>query len=229
MYIQNMTLKSIDAEGLSFPLAEGSIVTVRGVTGIVPATINVRPATNMIYVAVAGTVDLTSPANKNVSFTDQQIKTLGGDFNFVPAVETDVKKELPDATPGMAGKVLTVGNNGKWQAIDPAPQYQIVTFTFDDSSNKWVSDSYADGINSYQPLIFILNDGNMEWASTQFTVVVDGETNKATWKIVFATIVGSSSPYYADYQFVTWYNELSGDVEEEVVTVDEFSVTVTKE
>ena len=229
MFIQNAVLKSINADGLSFPLAEGSVVSVGGVTGIVPTTLGVRPATNRIYVAVAGTVDLTSDANKGVTFTDGQIKALGKDFNFVPAVETDVKKELPDATPAMAGKVLTVGNNGKWQAIDPAPQYQNVTFTFDDYSNKWVSDSYADGVNSHQPLIFILNDGNMEWASTQFTVVVDGETNKATWKIVFATIVGSSSPYYADYQFVTWYNDLSGGEEEEVVTVDEFSVTVTKE
>ena len=226
MFIQNAVLKSISAEGLTFPLSEGSVVSAGGVTGIVSGTLDVRPATNRIYVAVAGTIDMTSDANKGVTFTDGQIKALGKDFNFVPAVETDVKKELPDATPAMAGKVLTVGNNGKWQANDPAPQYQIVTFTFDDNSNKWVSDSWADGITCYLPLIFILNDGSMEWASTQFTVVVDGETQKATWKIVFAIIADSSSPYYADYQFVTWYNDGDG---EEVVTVDEFSVTVTKE
>lgn len=88
MYIQNVIVKSIKSDGLSFPLPEGSVVTVGGVTGIVPTTLNVRPATNRIYVAVAGTIDMTSDANKGVTFTEEQIKALGGDFNFVPAVES---------------------------------------------------------------------------------------------------------------------------------------------
>lgn len=87
MFIQNAVLKSINAEGLSFPLAEGSVVSVGGVTGIIPGTLDIRPATNRIYVAVAGTIDLTSDANKCVTFTDEQIQELGADFNFVPAVE----------------------------------------------------------------------------------------------------------------------------------------------
>lgn len=88
MFIQNAVLKSISAEGLAFPLSEGSVVSVGGVTGIVPTTLNVRPATNRIYVAVAGTIDLTSDANKGVTFTNEQIQELGADFNFVPAVES---------------------------------------------------------------------------------------------------------------------------------------------
>lgn len=110
MYIQNVIVKSIKSDGLSFPLPEGSVVTVGGVTGIVPTTIDVRPATNRIYVAVAGTVDLTSDANKGVAFTDEQIKALGGDFNFVPAVE--VPSYLPTFTGDDVGKVLTVGEDG---------------------------------------------------------------------------------------------------------------------
>ncbi len=138
MFIQNAVLKSINAEGLSFPLAEGSVVSAGGVTGIVPTTLNVRPATNRIYVAVAGTVDLTSDANKGVTFTDEQIKALGGDFNFVPAMET-------------ASGVPTVVNFG------PV-----------DGSDGYAADIAWNDMDFTNPVVFRLNHDDAVWQSTNY-------------------------------------------------------------
>lgn len=108
MYIKNATYKTVPTGSLSFPLAEGAVVTAGGVTGIVPENLAAAGPTAQIYVAVGGTIDLTSEANKGVSFTDAQIKALGSDFNFVPASE----KELPTPTLADAGKVVAVNETG---------------------------------------------------------------------------------------------------------------------
>lgn len=119
MYIKNATYKEVPTAGLTFPLAEGSVITVGGVTGIVEQNVAAAGPTAKLYIAVGGTIDLRSEANKNVSFTDDQVKALGSDFNFIPAKEiADPVKELPEIGSGDAGKVLTVnsGHNGvEWK------------------------------------------------------------------------------------------------------------------
>lgn len=87
MYIQNATYKAVPTAGLTFPLAEGTVLTVGDVTGIVPENIAIAAPTGLIYLAVGGTIDLTSDANAGVSFTDAELNTLGGDFNFIPVTE----------------------------------------------------------------------------------------------------------------------------------------------
>lgn len=178
MFIQNAVLKSINAEGLSFPLAEGSVVSAGGVTGIVPTTLNVRPATNRIYVAVAGTVDLTSDANKSVTFTEEQIKALGGDFNFVPAVEgggglPDMAGKagkvltvnnsgsaewsgavLPEAAGYEMGKVLTVGLNGNWEKYGPPAYTQFVEFEQGEGGLWYSSVGGPQSVDSDKPIVF---------------------------------------------------------------------------
>ena len=119
MYIQNATYKTVPTGSLSFPLAEGAVVTAGGVTGIVPENLAAAGPTAQIYVAVGGTIDLRSEANKGVSFTDEQVKALGSDFNFIPAKEiADPVPEIPEIGPDDAGKVLAVnsGHNGvEWK------------------------------------------------------------------------------------------------------------------
>lgn len=112
MYIQNATYKAVPTGNLTFPIAEGSIVTAGGVTGIVTENLAAATPTAMIYIAIGGTIDLKSEANKNVFFTDEQIAALGSDFNFVPAEEKPEKNELPAYTAEDAGKMLTVNNSG---------------------------------------------------------------------------------------------------------------------
>lgn len=125
MYIKNATYKTVPTGSLSFPLAEGAVVTAGGVTGIVPENLAAAGPTAQIYVAVGGTIDLTSEANKGVSFTDAQIKALGSDFNFVPASE----KELPTPTLADAGKVVAVNETGtEYELVESGgglPEYGV--------------------------------------------------------------------------------------------------------
>lgn len=87
MYIQNATYKAVPTAGLTFPLTEGTVLTVGDVTGIVPENISLAAPTGLIYLATGGTIDLTSEANAGVSFTDAELNALGGDFNFIPVTE----------------------------------------------------------------------------------------------------------------------------------------------
>lgn len=92
MYIENVTLKSVPADSLVLPVEEGTILTKNGTIpadlsqayGIVPEKITNIPPTKMIYLAVAGTIDLKL---NNVSFTEEEMQALGKDFNFVPGDE----------------------------------------------------------------------------------------------------------------------------------------------
>ena len=198
MYIQNVTVKSIKADGLSFPLQEGSVLTVGGVTGIVPATIDVRPATNMIYIAVAGTIDLTSPANANVSFTDQQIKALGGDFNFVPAVEVAEKKELPDYSSSNNGYFLTIQSNwigGKyvtepeWTSPPTQPNYVWLELFTSDGTTTFETvlgdfDTIADAVYGAAPVSVRLDfyNGTVEESETATFVKTLYTTNAKVYE-----------------------------------------------
>ncbi len=110
MYIKNATYKAVPTGGMSFPITEGTVVTAGGVTGIVTENLSAAGPTAMIYVAVGGTIDLRSEANKGVSFTDEQVKALGSDFNFIPASEAP-ESELPAYTAADENKILSLGKD----------------------------------------------------------------------------------------------------------------------
>ena len=128
MYIQNATYKAIPTGSLSFPITQGSVVTAGGVTGIVTEGIAVAPPTAQIYIAVGGTIDMTSPANKGVTFTDEELKALGGDFNFVPIREAGAS-DLPEVDNSDNGDVLAVVD-GAW--AKSAPPSGLPTCTSED-------------------------------------------------------------------------------------------------
>ena len=183
MYIQNVIVKSIKSDGLSFPLPEGSVVTVGGVTGIVPTTIDVRPATNRIYVAVAGTVDLTSDANKGVTFTDEQIQELGADFNFVPAVEsgggggeTPLVVTCTQVEASETQEVYTLDKNYK-EISTALESHRIVVFVYYDEGMGMHIYTYNCNYSIYEGEYCVMCgvpiDGMMSdfWASTETGVL----------------------------------------------------------
>lgn len=249
MFIQNAVLKSISAEGLTFPLSEGSVVSVGGVTGIVPTTLGVRPATNRIYVAVAGTIDMTSDANKGVTFTDEQIKALGGDFNFVPAVESggDLPSTsgksgkvlsvnssgelewagavLPEASGGDMGKVATINSNGKWYKGDIPVMTTFVHFAYEDGS--WTVDNSSQYVGGYgYPIVFVEYDTNGdEKYSYDYMRTYDELTSKWTWKVMFKKIVGGANAGIF-YDLFTWTVDGNGD---ETVTVTKYDCQIGEE
>lgn len=230
MFIQNAVLKSISAEGLTFPLSEGSVVSVGGVTGIVPTTLGVRPATNRIYVAVAGTIDMTSDANKGVTFTEEQIKALGGDFNFVPAVESGgglpstsgksgkvlsvnssgelewAGAVLPEASGAEMGKVATVNSNGKWYKGDIPNQALLISFSYDSTEEKYVSNSYPDLPDTDKPIIFVFDDdGIIHYSLSYYRYSEENVADTPIWKVLFEVIDEETVPYVAVHFVFTWY------------------------
>lgn len=123
MYIQNATYKAVPTAGLTFPLAEGTVLTVGDVTGIVPENTALAAPTALIYLATGGTIDLTSAANAGVTFTDAELNALSGDFNFIPLTEHG-GIFLPSYSSSDIGKVLTVGEGEEVRTVIPA---QIVS------------------------------------------------------------------------------------------------------
>lgn len=124
MFIKDGIYRSIKPQ-VALPIAEGTVLTINGLAatadtayGIVPANITAISPTNQIYVAVSGTIDLKDPANKAVSFSEDMIKALGKDFNFVPAEEYP-DRPIPPIEAGDSGKVLTAGDDGQasWQTL----------------------------------------------------------------------------------------------------------------
>ena len=160
MYIQNAVYKAVPTGSLEFPVAEGTIITAGDVTGIVPQNVALAPPTAMIYVATGGTIDLTSEANKGVSFTEAQIKELGSDFNFIPAQEGGGGSSLPPYTSADKGKVLTVGE-GEAEVVIPAQN-----LTIDSEGNGTLT-----GVD-----FSMLSDGD----NVPTNIVVGGETSSIT-------------------------------------------------
>ncbi len=107
---------------MEFPVAEGTVITAGDVTGIVPQNVTLAPPTAMIYVATGGTIDLTSEANKGVSFTEAQIKELGADFNFIPAQEGGGGGGLPPYTSADKGKGLFLGDGEGTETVVIVPE-----------------------------------------------------------------------------------------------------------
>ena len=135
MFIKNATYKTISTEGQTFPIAEGAIIS----NGIVPQTIDIEPPTHRISVAIGGTIDLNSDANKNVSFTDEQIKALGSDFNFVPAAESSGGTDLPDYDTSDNGKVLTVDGTGSTaELVWATPAAELPTLSGASDAGKFL-------------------------------------------------------------------------------------------
>lgn len=229
MFIQNAVLKSINAEGLSFPLAEGSVVSVGGVTGIVPTTLGVRPATNRIYVAVAGTIDMTSDANKGVTFTDEQIKALGGDFNFVPALETPA--EIPSYKPAQdSGKVLTVVPSGlSWEMPQtPAFTAYVVGFEYDSQSSAYYSDTYIDQIPYPCSLQFVFtdeSDDTMKYYTSDIRYYEAGDGHLPIYEAVFSYTTGTDLSLAAHHIKLTWEDDGEG----ESVTVQRYYTQASPE
>lgn len=146
MFIANATYKTISTEGQTFPIAEGTIIS----NGIVPQTIDIEPPTHRISVAVGGTIDLTSEANKGVSFTDEQIKALGSDFNFVPASE----KELPTPKLADAGKVVAVNETGtEYELVESGSGLPEVTSS--DEGKVLAVNASGEWAASAQPVVFV--------------------------------------------------------------------------
>lgn len=155
MYINNAIYKTIRPKGLTLPIVEGQVLTAGGAAAnedgsdaycIVPETISNIAPTGLIYVAVGGTIDLSSDANKNVVFSDAMIKALGKDFNFVLASETpDPVPELPVVTSDDNGDVLAVVN-GAW-AKSPAPS-SLPPYT---SADKGKVLTVGEGSESVEP------------------------------------------------------------------------------
>lgn len=182
MFIKNATYKTISTEGQSFPIAEGTIIS----NGIVPQTIEVDPATHRISVAIGGTIDLSSPANKNVSFTAEQMKALGGDFNFVPAEEA--KSELPAVSDADNGDVPAVVD-GAWGKSDPPsslPSYtsadkgKVLGLGEGDTSTtevivpeQSVTTEYSSYISKYMASVEI-DDVSQPSADYTYTMTING-------------------------------------------------------
>lgn len=92
MFIIDGVYRNVDISGLSAPILEGTVLTETGAIasadgsdafGIVPQTIYEIPPTKLASVVVGGTIDLRSPANANVEFSEAVMKALGADINFV--------------------------------------------------------------------------------------------------------------------------------------------------
>lgn len=92
MFIIDGVYRNVDISGLSAPILEGTVLTETGAIasadgsdafGIVPQTIYEIPPTKLASVVVGGTIDLRSPANENVEFSEAVMKALGADINFV--------------------------------------------------------------------------------------------------------------------------------------------------
>jgi len=132
MFIQNAVYKTVPTDGLTFPLAEGTVITVGDVTGIVPENIALAAPTGLIYLATGGTIDLTSEANAGVTFTDEQLNELGGDFNFIPLTENG-GSSLPSYSSSDIGKVLTVGEGSETVQTVVVPE-QTVTIAEENAS-----------------------------------------------------------------------------------------------
>lgn len=156
MYIKNATYKEVPTAGLTFPLAEGSVITVGGVTGIVEQNVAAAGPTAQIYIAVGGTIDLRSEANKGVSFTDEQVKALGSDFNFIPAKEIADPVEIPSYSAADSGKVLTVETKGtsaelKWKDLTIE---ETGTLDGDTLSSSLTGAKVVDAFNTLTPIKF---------------------------------------------------------------------------
>ncbi|MBQ4436679.1 MAG: hypothetical protein IJK86_03885 [Lachnospiraceae bacterium] len=236
MFIQNAVLKSINAEGLSFPLAEGSVVSVGGVTGIVPTTLNVRPATNRIYVAVAGTIDLTSDANKGVTFTEEQIKALGGDFNFVPALESPAEipaysstqngkflgvssgkltwaKELPAVSGSDNGKVLTV-SSGTWSAQTPSAGGLPSVTTSD--NGKFLTVYAGEWVKRYIPACVWGLEYNNGWGVVNVSLDIEfydfaQAISECKSAVGYVSVDISSDSYYVQALDLSYYSDGFGN------------------
>lgn len=92
MFIKDGVYRDVDISGLTAPILEGTVLTATGAIasadgsdafGIVPQTIYEIPPTKLASVVVGGTIDLLSPANANVEFSEAVMKALGADINFV--------------------------------------------------------------------------------------------------------------------------------------------------
>lgn len=92
MFIIDGVYRNVDISGLSAPILEGTVLTETGAIasadgsdafGIVPQNIYEIPPTKLASVVVGGTIDLRSPANANVEFSEAVMKALGADINFV--------------------------------------------------------------------------------------------------------------------------------------------------
>ena len=135
MYIKEAVYRTVPITNLTFPVSEGTILTVNGnvanqdgsdAYGIVPENIYSIPTTGRAYVAVGGIIDLDSEANRHVAFSEAMIQALGSDFNFVRAVEVAGGGEVvPEPSASDVGKALVVQNIG----TDDDPVYGYVPST----------------------------------------------------------------------------------------------------
>lgn len=145
MYIQNATYKTIPTEGLTFPLEAGTVLTIGNVTGIVPENVAVAAPTGVLYLAVGGTIDLTSEANAGITFTDAELNALSGDFNFIPLAEAG-GGGLPEYALSDADKVLTVAEDAEHgSSVDAVPQQTVTTSSGQASLSDVVSDAFVGG------------------------------------------------------------------------------------
>lgn len=119
MFIIDGVYRNVDISGLSAPILEGTVLTETGAIasadgsdafGIVPQNIYEIPPTKLASVVVGGTIDLLSPANANVEFSEAVMKALGTDINFVQ--NSEAANEVPKPTSADAGKVVTVNQDG---------------------------------------------------------------------------------------------------------------------
>jgi hypothetical protein len=192
MFIQNAVYKAVHTDGLTFPLAEGTVITVGDVTGIVPENIALAAPTGLIYLATGGTIDLTSEANAGVTFTDEQLKELGGDFNFIPLTEAG-GSSLPSYTSADIGKVLTVGEDAEHSVSETIIEEQ--TFTTDGTSSAkatlTVDFTYeqASAYASAETDVIVVLDGNN--IPTKFEWRVYGEQDRPVI-------------YITDTAFIVW-------------------------
>jgi len=175
MFIQNAVYKAVPTDGLTFPLAEGTVITVGDVTGIVPENIALAAPTGLIYLATGGTIDLTSEANAGVTFTDEQLNELGGDFNFIPVTEAG-GSSLPSYSSSDIGKVLTVGEASPVETEVVVVPEQSVTYEGDA-----VLLSNAEGVaslNDGTSVVLSVNGQRYEGTLVKGNIRVEFETNK---------------------------------------------------
>lgn len=153
MYIENVTLKSVPADSLVLPVEEGTILTKNGTIpadlsqayGIVPQKITSIPPTQMIYLAVAGTIDLKL---NNVSFTEEEMQALGKDFNFVPGDEGGGNPNRVETITGTAAD--------PWGDVDPSTLHEKMRNG--DASVSVSFDSTAIGGSTYYQNLFAAPD-----------------------------------------------------------------------